>query len=113
MFGSADIGLKEGFYQLHWHVALWTSNRTHLSQRLKEIFPSTDAYDRPVRPGATYDLNFLPYKNKGIELPELLRHDRKHLADMMLLLDRTDPLALMALSRLRLGTQDRQKKSDP
>ena len=27
MFGSADISLEDGYYQLHWHIAIWTQIR--------------------------------------------------------------------------------------
>jgi hypothetical protein len=39
MFGSADMSWEEGYYQLHWHIAMWTSNRKKLTTRLKAIFP--------------------------------------------------------------------------
>ena len=53
-----------------------------------------------------YNLKFLPYKDKGIKLPDLLRRNKKHLANLLLALDRTDPLALMVLTRLQLSAQD-------
>jgi hypothetical protein len=27
MFGSADMSWEQGYYQLHWHIGMWTSNR--------------------------------------------------------------------------------------
>jgi hypothetical protein len=106
MFGSTDISLENGYYQLHWHIGAWTSNSAGLTKRLKEIFPSKEEYDRPVLSSASYNLNFLPYKDKGIKLPDLLRRNKKHLANLLLALDRTDPLALMMLTRLRLSAQE-------
>jgi hypothetical protein len=106
MFGSADISLEDGYYQLHWHIAIWTSNPARLTKRLKQIFPSDEEYDRPVHLKRAYDLKFLPYKDKGIKLPDLLRRNKKHLANLMLALDRTEPLTLMLLTRLRLSAQD-------
>ena len=106
MFGSADISLEDGYYQLHWHIAIWTSNPTRLAKRLKQIFPSAEEYDRPVHLKRTYDLQFLPYKDKGTKLPDLLRRNKKGLAKLLLALDRTDPLTLMMLTRLRLSAQD-------
>jgi hypothetical protein len=106
MFGSADISLEEDFYQLHWHIAIWTSKPLRLKERLKQILPSIDKYDRPVHLKRSYDLKFLPYKDKGIKLPNLLRRNKKHLANLMLALDRTEPLTLMMLTRLRLSAQD-------
>jgi hypothetical protein len=72
----------------------------------KKIFRSVDKYDRPVHVKRAYNLQFLPYKDKGIKLPDLLRKNRKHLANLMLALDNADPLALMMLTRLRLSAQD-------
>jgi hypothetical protein len=106
MFGSADISLEDGYYQLHWHIAIWTSDPAALTKRLKEIFPSEEEYDRPVHLTRAYDLKFLPYKDKGIKLPDLLRRNKKHLANLLLSLDRTEPLALMMLTRLQLSAQD-------
>src|ERR1700733_3529589 len=72
MFGSADISLEDGYYQLHWHIAIWTSNPAALTKRLKQIFPSNEEYDRPAHVKRAYNLEFLPYKDKGIKLPDLL-----------------------------------------
>jgi hypothetical protein len=106
MFGSADISLEDGYYQLHWHIAIWTSNPARLTKRLKQIFPSEEEYDRPVHLKRAYDFKFLPYKDKGIKLPDLLRRNKMHLANLMLALDRTEPLTLMLLTRLRLSAQN-------
>jgi hypothetical protein len=106
MFGSADISLEDGYYQLHWHIAIWTSNPARLTKRLKQIFPSDEEYDRPVHLKRAYDLKFLPYKDKGIKLPDLLRVNKRHLSNLMLALDRTEPLTLMMLARLRFSAQD-------
>jgi hypothetical protein len=81
MIGSADLSWEEGFYQLHWHIAMWTTNPTKLSDKLKPLFPGVNAYDRPVVVSETRDLGFLPYKDKGIKLPDLLRRNRTHLPD--------------------------------
>jgi hypothetical protein len=106
MLGSTDISLEDGYYQLHWHIAMWTSNPARLTKRLKQIFPSKEEYDRPVLLKKGYDLNFLPYMDKGIKLPDLLRRNKKHLASLMSILDQTDPLALMMLTRIQLSAQD-------
>jgi hypothetical protein len=106
MLGSTDISLEDGYYQLHWHIAMWTSNPARLTKRLKQIFPSKEEYDRPVLLKKSYDLNFLPYKDKGIKLPDLLRRNKKHLASLLLVLDQVDPLALMMLTRIQLSAQD-------
>ena len=106
MLGSTDISLEDGYYQLHWHIAMWTSDPARLTKRLKEIFASKAEYDRPVLVRKSYDLNFLPYKDKGIKLPDLLRRNKKHLPNFLLVLDQTDPLALMMLMRIGLSAQD-------
>lgn len=49
MLGSIDISWEKGFYQPHWHFATWTSNRIRLKERLKQIFPGDERYDRPVQ----------------------------------------------------------------
>jgi hypothetical protein len=117
MFGSADISWERGYYQLHWHIGMWTSNAEQLTKRLKAIFPSTDKkwkgqlaifpsdkkYCRPVVVSKTWSLGFIPYKDKGIKLPDLLRRNRTHLSGLLVALDRTQPLDLMVLSRLRLS----------
>jgi hypothetical protein len=120
MFGSADMSWEQGYYQLHWHVGMWTSNRKKLKRRLKAIFPSTrkdwkrrlkaifpnnTKYSRPVVVSNTWSLGFIPYKDKAIKLPDLLRRNRTHLPELLLALDRTEPLDLMVLSRLRLSAQ--------
>ena len=119
MLGSADISWEQDYYQLHWHIGMWTSNRKRLNKRLKAIFPSTDKqwkrqvatfpsdkkYRRPVVVSKTWSLGFLPYKDKAIKLPDLLRRNRTHLPELLLALDRIEPLELMVLSRLRLSAQ--------
>ena len=76
MFGSADISWENGFYQLHWHIGMFTSNRKALTKRLKKIFPGNEKYDRPVVVSKTWSLGFVAYMNKAFKLPELLRHNR-------------------------------------
>jgi hypothetical protein len=118
MLGSADISWEQGYYQLHWHIGMWTSNRKQLKKRLKTIFPSTGTnwkplaifpkdkkYRRPVLVSNTWSLGFIPYKHKAIKLPDLLRRNRTHLPELLLALDRTEPLELMVLSKLRLSAQ--------
>ena len=107
MFGSADISWEDGYYQLHWHIGMFTSNRKKLTKRLKRIFPGIDKkpYDRPVVVSKSWSLGFLPYKDKAIKLPQLLRHNRTHLPELLVVLDRTEPLDLMVLTKLRLSAQ--------
>jgi hypothetical protein len=105
MFGSADISWENGFYQLHWHIGMFTSNRKKLTKQLKKIFPGEIKYDRPVLVSKAWSLGFVPYINKLIKLPELLRRNRTHLPELLLVLDRTEPLDLMVLMGLRLSAQ--------
>ena len=106
MLGSADISWEEaGYYQLHWHLAMWTSDQKKLSTRLKKLFPGDKPYARPIVVSKTTDLNFLGYMNKVIKLPDLLRHNRKQLPKLMVALDRTEPLDVILLMRLRLSTR--------
>ena len=105
MFGSADISWESGFYQLHWHIGMLTSHHKNLTKRLKKLFPGNDKHDRPVVVSKAWSLGFLPYKDKAIKLPDLLRRNRTHLPELLLVLDRTDPLDLMVLTKLRLSAQ--------
>jgi len=117
MLGSLDISWEkrrgEAFFQPHWHIGMWTSNRKKLRKRLKKIFPGEDEYDRPVMVSKTFSLEFLAYKDKAIKLPELLRHNRTQLPELLLLLDRTEPLELMVLNCVRASAQDGGIKLDP
>lgn len=106
MLGSIDFSWEDGFYQPHWHIAMFTSDPKKLRERLKLMFPGQSRGDRPVVVSQTYDLNFLPYKDKAIKLPALLRNNRRHLSDLLLALDRTEPLELMVLCRMRVSAQD-------
>jgi hypothetical protein len=106
MLGSIDLSWEDGFYQPHWHIAMWTADREVLTRRLKRIFPGLQRGDRPVLTSETYSLGFLPYKDKAIKLPALLRNNRRGLPYLLLALDRTEPLELMVLSGVRLSAQD-------
>jgi hypothetical protein len=108
MLGSIDFSWEadRGIYQPHWHIALFTSNRKELQRRLKLIFPSRERGDRPVVISKTYSLKFLPYKDKAIKLPALLRNNRRGLPYLLLALDQTEPLELMILFGVRVSAQD-------
>jgi hypothetical protein len=43
--------------------------------------------------------------SKGIKLPGLLRNNRRILAEMMLVLDKTEAMDLLVLGKLRLSAQ--------
>ena len=109
MVGSADIGWEyrsdEHYYQLHWHLAMWTKDPAKLQKQLLKVFPPKNKYDRPVVVTASRSLNFFLYMNKAIKLPELLRGNRRHLPDLLLALDHTAPMDLMVITGLRLSAQ--------
>jgi hypothetical protein len=108
MFGSIDFSWEadRGIYQPHWHIPMFTSEPKKLLRRLKLIFPNQERGDRPIVISKTYSLEFLPYKDKAIKLPALLRNNRRGLPYLLLALDRTDPLELMILSGVRVSAQD-------
>lgn len=105
MLGSIDLSWEGGFYQPHWHIAMWTADRKRLKSRLKRIFPGLQRGDRPVHTSETYSLGFLPYKDKAIKLPALLRNNRRGLPYLLLALDGTEPLELLVLSGVRVSAQ--------
>jgi hypothetical protein len=110
MLGSADLGWETrrggGYIQLHWHLAMWSSNPVELKAKLASIFPRAKQYERPVDATPAADLGFLPYMNKLIKWNDLLRRNRTHLPELLLVLDRTEPLDLIILSRLRVIAQE-------
>jgi hypothetical protein len=109
ILGSADLGWetrRSGKYiQIHWHLAMWTSNPGNLEKKLKLRFRKTKKYERPVEVKIPDDLGFLPYMNKAIKLPHLLRTNRTHLPELLLVLDSIEPMDLMVQTKLRLSAQ--------
>jgi hypothetical protein len=109
ILGSADLGWEtrrgEGYIQVHWHLAMFTSNPGNLKRKLTRKFPKTKKHERPVEVRIPDDLGFLPYINKGIKLPDLLRTNRTHLPELLLVLDSTEPMELLVSMRLRLSAQ--------
>jgi len=109
MLGSADLGWetrRRGKYlQVHWHLAMWTRDRKKLRLKLRKVFPRTRKNEKPVQVKMVYDHGFLGYMNKAIKLPDLLRTNRKHLPELLLVLDRTEPMDLMVYTQHRLSAQ--------
>jgi hypothetical protein len=109
MLGSADLGWetrRSGKYiQVHWHLAMWTRDPINLQEKLKSIFCKTKKYERPVDVREAVDCGFLGYMNKAIKLPHLLRTNRTHLPEVLLVLDGIEPLDLLVNTRLRLSAQ--------
>jgi hypothetical protein len=110
MLGSADLGWEtrrgERYIQVHWHLAMWTGNPENLQEKLKLRFRKTQKYERPVDVREAMDLGFLGYMNKVIKLPHLLRNNRTHLPELLVALDRTEPLDLMVCTKVRLSAQN-------
>jgi hypothetical protein len=107
--GAADLSWEKqngkGYWQLHWHLAMWTKKPKALTQKLKDLFPSVEKYDRPVEVTKTVNRDFLAYMHKAIKLPELLRHNRKNIPELLLFLDRTEPLDFLVLQGVRMSAQ--------
>jgi hypothetical protein len=109
MVGSADISWEHrqnrDYYQLHWHLAMWTKNPEELQKQLLKAFLPKNKYDRPVVVTKSRTSGLHIYMNKAIKLPDLLRRNRRHLPDLLIALDRTAPLDLMVIQGLRLSAQ--------
>jgi hypothetical protein len=109
IIGSADLGWEKRrgkqYLQLHWHLVMWTKNPGKLRTKLKSVFGKKEKYQRPVDVREARDLGFLAYMNKGIKLPRLLRNSRRKLAELMLVLDKTEAMDLLVLGKLRLSAQ--------
>jgi hypothetical protein len=85
--------------------AMWTSDPKTVEAEFKNAFDKVSNHERPIHVEATTDLGFLPYMNKVIKLPKLLRSARKQLPELMLLLGRSDSLDFLFMSKLRLSAQ--------
>ena len=109
IIGSVDLGWEKRrsgrYLQLHWHLAMWTTNPEGLEAKLKVIFLRAQKYERPVDVKITRNLGFLGYKNKIIKLPKLLRHARRQLPELSLLLDQIEPFDFLFVRKLRLSAQ--------
>jgi hypothetical protein len=117
ILGSVDLGWEtrrdEGYIQLHWHLAMWTSNPARLAKKLKAKFGKTKKHERPVDVRVAEDFGFLGYMNKAIKLPELLRTNRKMLPELLLAMDQVGPLDLMVFMGSRLSAQSGQLAFKP
>jgi hypothetical protein len=69
--GAADLSWEKqngkGYWQLHWHLAMWTKKPKALTQKLKDLFPSVEKYNRPVEVTKTVNRGFLAYMHKAIK----------------------------------------------
>ena len=109
--GSIDFSLETSrigkYWQPHWHYTLHTYDPQLLREELKELFPPIVKYDYPVDVTEVSNLHCLPYIHKVIKITELLRSGRRHLPELLLMLDRVNPLALMVFQGSVLSAQDR------
>jgi hypothetical protein len=117
ILGSADLSWEtrrdEGYIQLHWHLAMWTSNPGGLAEKLKAKFGKTKKHERPVDVRVAVNLGFLGYMNKAIKLPGLLRTNREDLPELLLVLNQVGPLDLMVFMKSRLTAQSGQLAFKP
>jgi hypothetical protein len=109
IIGSIDLGWEKRrgkqYLQLHWHLAMWTSDPNALEADLKGAFEKVSKHERPIDVQVAEDLGFLPYMNKLIKLPKLLRSARRQLPELLLLLDRLESFDCLFMSELRLSAQ--------
>jgi hypothetical protein len=109
MLGSADLGWetrrKGKYLQVYWHLAMWARDRKKLRLKLSKVFLRAKKNEKPVDVRIAYDDKFLGYINKAIKLPDLLRTNRKGLPELLLVLDRTEPMDLMVYTQHRLSAQ--------
>lgn len=101
--GSIDISWEGDRYQIHWHLGIMTKDRRALNERLTSAFGSTDGI-KPAVVKTAYDHGFIPYSHKVIEADDILRRARRAVTDLLLALNRTDPLSTMVLLNVRLST---------
>jgi hypothetical protein len=109
--GSADLSweTRRGgkYLQLHWHLAMWTLDIDALKLKLKRKFQRVAKYERPVDVKVAADLKFLAYLNKVTKLPDLLRQARSQLPELLLALDKWDPVDLLVYSKVEISAQER------
>jgi hypothetical protein len=114
VIGSIDLGWEKRnakhYLQLHWHLAMWTKKPKLLLAKLKKAFkvqkPSKGSNcKRPIDVTLTKDLNFIPYINKLIKLPRLLRSAKRQLPELMLLLGRYDSIDFLVLRKVRVSAK--------
>jgi hypothetical protein len=66
ILGSVDLGWEKRrgkkYLQLHWDLAMWSSNPDGVEEKLKAIFFRAQKYERPVDVRITRNVGFLGYK---------------------------------------------------
>ena len=97
------------FWQPHWHISTWAENQRHLSQKLTKLFTRSEEGERVVHILKPKNLNFLVYAFKGFKIIELLRSSKRALPELLLNLDKIDPLDMVVSNRSSLFEQKRLK----
>lgn len=109
LLGSMDFDLKSNrfgkYWQPHWHLTLLTQDPELLRERLKELFPAMAKHDYPVDVEEIRDFDVVPYIHKVVKAKELLREGRRNLPELLLALDKVNPLDFLAMRELLLTAQ--------
>ena len=111
VIGSIDLGWEkrrgQQYLQLHWHLAMWTKNRKVLKRKLDKAFKVRKETKDPIAKVPfdvrRTDLDVIPYMNKLIKLPRLLRSAKRQLPELLLLLGRFDSMDFLFLRKVRLS----------
>lgn len=107
LVGHVDISWeREGYFQVHFHTGLVTTDSAALTNSLKAAFPRNRPRSRPVHFKKAWDLEFVPYVNKVVHTAALLRSARRKLPGILVMLDRNDPMDGLVLRGIRLSTED-------
>jgi hypothetical protein len=104
-----DLGWEkrrgQTYLQVYWHLAMWTSNPKSLAARLKALSTGASNCEKPIDVTVARDLNFLPYMNKVIKLPQLLRSAKRQLPELLVVLDQFESFDFLFMRKLRLSAQ--------
>ena len=114
--GSLDLGWEDrrrknkSYLQVHWHLTVWCDDIRQLRKDLKKLFPSARKHEKAVKVTHVKKLRCIVYTHKTIKLAKLLRESRKVMPDLLLLLDRIEPLQPLLLMRFRLSVKGKNLK---
>jgi hypothetical protein len=77
LIGGVDFSLERTaaglkYWQPHWHFGTWTNNRPLLLERLKDVFPKSEKYERPVGCNRTPRSGFLSICKQGFQNSPLI-----------------------------------------
>jgi hypothetical protein len=114
--GSIDFDLQmvlQGkYFQPHFHAIMHTSDYEEWRSHLKWYFPPLGKSEYPVDLTEMLDLKAVPYVHKIIKIMALLRNGQRYLPELLLTLDRIEPLDLMTNQGLVLSAQNGGLKLD-